>query len=324
MVSEASTYKPPHIFKNGYVNTVFRTLFYDAQIDFQRYRLELPDKDFIDLDFVLRGSKRIVLLVHGLEGSSKSKYVLSLAQNSSQMGLDVVAINLRGCSGEPNRLFASYHSGQTQDLQYVIGHLVKLGYEEVFLIGFSLGGNQVLKFLGTNDLSDSVVKSAVGVSVPCDLSGSAVQIAKAENQIYLNRFLRSLKGKILEKSERFPELLLNREEILSISNFVDFDNLYTAPAHGFTDADNYYQQSSCKQYLKNINIPGLLINAKDDTFLSPSCYPEQEAAQNSYFHLEISRYGGHVGFNSSLAARRNTWLAKRILHFLLTKNLSVH
>ncbi|MDZ7612939.1 MAG: alpha/beta fold hydrolase [Flavobacteriaceae bacterium] len=281
-------------------------------------------QDFLDLDFVFRGSKRIVLVVHGLEGSSGSKYVLSLAQNSSQMGLDVVAINLRGCSGEANRLYASYHSGQTEDLQYVIGHLVKLGYEEVFLTGFSLGGNQVLKFLGTNDLADSVVKAAVGVSVPCDLSGSADQIAKAENQIYLNRFLRSLKAKILEKSERFPEFLLDREQILNIGNFVDFDDFYTAPAHGFADAYDYYQQSSCKQYLKDIHIPCLLINALDDTFLSPSCYPEQEAAKNLYFHLEISRYGGHVGFNSSLAAKRNTWLAKRILHFLLSKNLSAH
>lgn len=324
MVFGESTYKPPLIFKNGHLNTVYRTLFYDVQIDFQRLRLELPDQDYLDLDFIYRGSKRIVLIVHGLEGSSGSKYVLSLAQNSSLMGLDVVAINLRGCSGEPNRLYTSYHSGQTEDLQFVIGHLVKLGYEEVFLTGFSLGGNQILKFLGTNDLKDSVVKAAVGVSVPCDLSGSAIQIEKAENQVYLNRFLKSLKAKILEKSERFPQLLLDREEILKLRNFVDFDDFYTAPAHGFTDADDYYQKSSCKQYLKDINIPGLLINALDDTFLSPSCFPEQEMAQNSYFHLEISRYGGHVGFNSSLAARRNTWLAKRILYFLLSKKLSGH
>lgn len=322
MVSDKSTYKPPLIFKNGHLNTVYRTFFYGAQIDFQRFRLELPDQDYLDLDFVYRGSKRIVLIVHGLEGSSKSKYVLSLSQNSINMGLDVVAINLRGCSGEPNRLYPSYHSGQTEDLQFVLGHLVKLGYEEVFLTGFSLGGNQILKFLGTNDLTDSVVKAAVAVSVPCDLSGSAIQIAKAENQVYLNRFLKSLKAKILEKSKRFPELRLDREEILKLKNFVDFDDFYTAPAHGFADADDYYQKSSSKQYIKDINIPGLLINALDDTFLSPSCFPKQEAAQNSYFHLEISRYGGHVGFNSSLAPGRNTWLAKRILHFLLTKNLS--
>ena len=216
MLYNTTSYHPPLIFTNGHLNTVYRTLFYTAPVVFERFRLELPDMDFIDLDFVFRQSKRIVLLVHGLEGSSSSKYILSLAQGSISAGLDVLALNLRGCSGEPNRFYPSYHSGQTEDLEFVIGHLAKMGYEEVFLTGFSLGGNQILKLLGTCDLKDSLVKAAVAVSVPCDLSGSAIQLAKKENTVYLNRFLRSLKGKILEKSERFPELRLNREEISEI------------------------------------------------------------------------------------------------------------
>lgn len=323
MLYNTTSYYPPLIFTNGHLNTVYRTLFYSAPVVFERFRLELPDMDFIDLDFVFRQSKRIVLLVHGLEGSSSSKYILSLAQGSISEGLDVLALNLRGCSGEPNRFYPSYHSGQTEDLEFVIGHLAKMGYEEVFLTGFSLGGNQILKLLGTCDLKDSLVKAAVAVSVPCDLSGSAIQLAKKENIVYLNRFLRSLKAKILEKSERFPELRLNREEISKIKNFVEFDNFYTAPAHGFADASDYYQKSGSVHYLKNINIPSLLINALDDSFLSPSCFPEKQAAQNPYFHLEITRYGGHAGFNSSLFSDRNTWMAKRILHFLLSEKLSV-
>ena len=322
MINNANTYKPPLIFTNGHLNTVYRTLFYTAPVVYERSRLELPDMDFIDLDFVFSQSKKIVVIVHGLEGSSSSKYVLSLAQNSILAGLDVLALNLRGCSGEPNRLYPSYHSGQTDDLEFIIGHLVKMAYEEIYLTGFSLGGNQILKLLGTCDLKNTVVKAAVAISVPCDLSGSAIQLAKAENTIYLSRFLRSLKAKILEKSERFPDLKLNPEEIRKIKNFVDFDNFYTAPAHGFADAADYYQKSGSLHYLKNINIPALLINAQDDSFLSASCFPQKQAAGNPFFNLEITRYGGHAGFNSSLFSDRNTWMAKRILYFLLSKKLS--
>ena len=282
--------------------------------------MELKDGDFMDLDFVFSNSKTLVIAIHGWEGSSNSSYILALAKLLYKNSIDVVAANLRGCSGEPNRLFSSYHSGKTEDLDEIITHInTTYDYEELFIVGYSLGGNIVLKYLGeSHNQKSSKIKAAIAVSVTCDLSSSAKVLAKKSNIIYMNRFLRTLKSKAREKHSQFPEENLNIDSILKVKNFKDFDGLYTAPANGFKNAEDYWKKCSSKPFLKNITIPTLLINALDDPLLSPECFPYEQAENHNFFFLETPKYGGHVGFNKSFFAKKNTWLESRILNFIQT------
>ena len=317
-----STYNPKYFFKNKHFNTVYRTLFHDFNIKYERKRLETNDGDFLDLDFSIVDSTSITVIIHGLEGSSNSSYVKSLTKILNEQLIDVVAINLRGCSGEPNRLMSSYHSGKTDDLKAVITYLEnKFKYKQFHIVGFSLGGNITLKYLGENGLNlSSKIQSAVTVSVPCELNGSSESLAKFWNKIYMQRFLISLKKKSLYKLKQFPNSFLKKELIEQAKNFYDFDNLYTAPAHGFKDAFDYWKKSSSKQFIPNIKIPSLLITSIDDPFLSKTCIPIQEANNNKYFNLELTKYGGHVGFNSSKFNSNDLWLEHRVVNFIKNHN----
>jgi predicted alpha/beta-fold hydrolase len=279
--------------------------------------METSDGDFMDIDFSTVGSKSVVVIIHGLEGSSNSKYVTALSQISNEAGYDVAAVNLRGCSGETNRLLYSYHSGKSNDLAEILDYLEsKKNYEAYHIVGYSLGGNLLLKYMGEsrNDYSYKL-KGAVGVSVPCDLKGSSEAIAKFWNMVYMQNFLISLKKKTRIKLEQFPENDLQKEVILNSKNFLDFDNYFTAPVNGFKDANDYWQQNSCKQFLEGIKIPSLLVTSSDDPFLSESCIPVKEARNNTYFHLEVTKYGGHVGYNSNFDNGSGFWLERRIIDF---------
>lgn len=314
-----SSYQPKILFKNNHFNTIYRTLFQNFEINYSRYRLELKDGDFIDLDFSSLNSKKIVIVIHGLEGSSSSNYVKSVVSVLNSNNFDVVAMNLRGCSGEPNRKLSSYHSGKTDDLDKVIQFITsKKTYNEIHLVGFSLGGNMILKYLGEEIYTNfKIVRSAVTVSVPCDLKGSSVELSKFWNNLYMKRFLTSLKNKLNIKSVQFPDSFLDMEKISNARNFFDMDNLYTAPAHGFKDALDYWQKNSSKQFIQYIKTPTLLITSQDDPFLSNSCIPILEAKNNASFILELTNYGGHVGFNSSFSISNNYWLENRIVDFLI-------
>ena len=315
---DQSSYNPKIYFKSKHFNTIYRTFFNNTSINYQRKRLETNDGDFLDLDFSLANASSIAIVIHGLEGSSDSAYVKSLNKVLNENNIDVVAVNLRGCSGEPNRLLSSYHSGKTDDLLEVISYIEEqYQYDHIHIIGFSLGGNMTLKFLGEKGFDvSSKVKSAVTVSVPCDLYGSSVNLAKVSNLVYMNRFLRSLKRKTLYKSKQFPNSFLKKETIENAKSFFDFDNLYTAPAHGFKDAFDYWKKNSSKQFIPNIKIPTLLITSSDDPFLSESCIPVQEAKNNSNFYLELTKYGGHVGFNTNFLFLEELWLENRIVEFI--------
>lgn len=311
-----STYKPSFLFKNGHFNTVYRALFNNSNINFNRKRLELADGDFIDLDISSVNSDKAVIAVHGLEGNSKSSYIISLINVLNKHDFDVIAMNHRSCSGELNRLLSSYHSGKTEDLEAVIEYVNnQYDYKEIHIVGYSLGGNMTLKYMGEENVSPKI-KSAVGVSVPCSLRDSSIQMNLFSNRLYLNRFLKSLEKKILKKLERFPDSFLNEESIKSIKTFKDFDDVYTAPAHGFKDAEDYYKKSSSKQYIPSIKIPTLLITALDDPFFGEACYPFKEAEANNNFFMELTTYGGHVGFGTQLNVTRNTWCEYRVLSFL--------
>ncbi len=312
---EDSTYAPSLLFKNAHFNTMYRVGFGNSDANFKRERVELSDEDFIDLDFSSVNSKKITVLIHGLEGSSTSTYMVSLTNVLNENSYDTAAINLRGCSGEANRLLCSYHSGKTQDIheavQYIRSHYE---YDEINLVGFSLGGNLTLKYIGED--SRPYINAAVAISVPCDLTTSSIALNKFSNKIYLLRFLKTLKLKAFHKLEQFPDSFLTKEAILEVKNFRNFDDLYTGPANGFKDADDYYLKNSCKPFIPSIKTNSLLINALDDPFLTPECFPIDEAKNHINFHLETPKYGGHVGFISHLNISKLLWCEHRVLSFL--------
>ena len=293
-----STYKPPVVFRNYHFSTVYSAVIRRAPVEQQRERLSLQDGDFLDLDwsYARESGGKVLVVIHGLEGSAKRPYVTGLAKHFIQNGWDVAAVNLRGCSGELNRQFRSYHAGATDDLQEVMEHILKKEkYKDIAFNGFSLGGNLMLKYLGEKREIPKQLKAAVMVSVPCDLHGSLKQLQKKENFLYAKRFLKKLRNHLLLRAESFPEQL-TKQEVDACASLLDIDNLYTSRAHDFADALDYYNKNSSRQFLKHIKIPTLLINAQNDGFLSPGCYPVDIAEESNYLFLEIPKYGGHVGF----------------------------
>lgn len=312
-----SSYQPQFPFSNTHFNTTFRTFFTHRKVNFDRKRLELDDGDFIDLDFLSSNSKTVVICLHGLEGSSLSKYMVAIAVYLRSKKTDVVAVNLKGCSGEPNRIFGSYHSGKTDDLDTIIDHIsTNFDYQNIILLGYSLGGNITLKYLGEQgeQLNPKVV-CAIAVSVPCDLAGSSKALSESSNKLYLKRFVKRLQVKMLQKSIAFPNAGLDSNKIQRATDFYQIDSMYTAPAHGFKSAEDYWEKASSKPYLHAIQIPTLLVSALDDTFLSEECYPFEIAKKNPKLFLECPEYGGHVGFNSRLIGTSGNWLEKRVYDF---------
>lgn len=295
-----SSYVPPKLFSSGHAQTVFPTLARCVRgVRYTRERLELRDHDFLDLDWSLAGAtraRRVVIVSHGLEGDSKRVYVTGMVRAMNRGGWDAVAWNFRGCSGVPNRMFRLYHSGLSEDLEAVVHH-VRKWYDVVVLVGFSLGGNLTLKYLG--ELGDTApskgIRGATVFSVPCDLGSSSDRIASAENRFYMRRFLQDLKGKILMKAAQYPEKI-SVDGFERIRTFREFDDRYTAPMHGFRDAADYYQQCSSGPWVPSIRVPSLLVNALDDPFLTKECSPVDAARQSPDFHLELPGQGGHVGF----------------------------
>jgi len=312
-----STYKPSFLFKNAHINTVYKTLFYKQLITYQRERILTPDNDFLDLDFSKVGSNTLVIAMHGLEGSSKSNYIISVVNYLNSKKIDCVAVNFRGCSGEDNKNLYSYHGGKTDDLDVLIKHiLAHYTYKNIVLLGYSMGGNITLKYMGETTTIAHEIRGAIAVSVPCDLKGSSYVLAKWHNSIYMNQFLKTLKEKTILKIKNFPENKIDIKAVLSAKTFEGFDNAVTAPLFGYNNAEDYWATCSSKQFIPYINKPTLLINALDDSFLSESCYPINETKNHAYFDLELPKYGGHVGFNTSYFGNDMLWSENRILEYI--------
>ncbi|MGE5943561.1 MAG: YheT family hydrolase [Flavobacteriales bacterium] len=294
-----STYKPLFLFKNGFVATVYSGLFRKVKnLKQERERLTLSDGDFMDLDWSYSKEKtdKIILCFHGLEGHGQRPYVTGVAKLFNDNGTDAICVNFRGCSGEDNLKYRTYHSGSTEDLEAVIEHVLgSHKYTEIYLYGVSLGANLILKYLGEREEIPTEIKSAIAISVPADLNGSCTELHKLKNRPFANRFLNHLKRKLLSKMNNYPEDL-SVQDYCSILTLRDFDEVYTSKAHGFMDAADYYEKCSCRQFLPNIKTPTLIINALNDSFLSPECYPVKEAKNNPNLYLEMPKYGGHVGF----------------------------
>lgn len=311
-----STYNPPLAFKNGHFSTIYSGLFRKVSgVTQERERILLPDSDFLDLDwsYSKMQTKKLVIIVHGLEGNAQRAYVLGSAKLFNASNYDCCSINLRGCSGEINSLFRSYHSGATEDLKAVITHILEnKNYDELYLKGFSLGGNLILKYLGEEPKKvPNQIKSAVTISVPCSLNNSQEQFLKANNILYAKRFKKHLKKKLVEKQILFSDLI-SLKQIQNIKTLKDFDDTYTSKVHGFKNALDYYKQCSSLQFLSNIKTPTLLINAKNDSFLGAECYPYLEAKNSAYLYFEIPNFGGHVGF---FGKKNITYSEKRGLNF---------
>jgi predicted alpha/beta-fold hydrolase len=298
----SSAYRPSPFLFNGHLQTIVpSTLRQVPDVAYRRERLELPDGDFLDLDWALaqpgQRAKRLGIISHGLEGDSSRPYVRGMARALNQAGFDALGWNYRGCSGETNRLLRSYHLGDTGDLAAVVHYAIEAqGYEEVVLTGFSAGGNVTLKYLGEHaDQVPVQVQRAAVFSVPTDLRASSLHISRWQNHIYLRRFMASLRNKMREKAAHLPGQL-DLAELDTLRNFPQFDERYTAPLHGFASADAYYAHAASGQYLAGIRIPALLVNALNDPFLPASCYPRDVAAASPCFFLETPLAGGHVGF----------------------------
>ncbi len=313
-----SKYNPLLLLSNKHINTIIPSLFRKVDIEYQRERLQTPDNDFIDLDYSSKGNNKVVLVLHGLEGSSKSSNVKGIVNISNLNNYDAVVLNFRGCSGEPNKLLSAYHSGKTDDIDLVIRHLSSK-YNSISTIGFSLGGNALLKYLGEGHPSVELIKKAVAISVPCDLKSSALQMAKTSNSVYMKRFLKTLKHKVFKKCKTHTDHSIDLMKIKGSKTFADFDNEYTAPVHGFKNAELYWELNSCKPFLKKITTPTLLINALDDPFLTPDCFPFEIAKTSNSLFLETPKKGGHMGFLSNTGINGIYWHEKRAIEFLTKK-----
>lgn len=308
-------YTPPPCFGNGHVQTIFPTLFRQVDgVTYKRERIQTPDQDFLDIDWSVRGNPRLAIISHGLEGCTDRAYIKGMVKALNRQGWDVLAWNYRSCSGKPNKKLRSYHNGVTDDLACVIRHAgQKRSYRRIALIGFSLGGNLTLLYLG-REKTDPRICASIVFSVPCDLAASAQTLASPVNKIYMKRFLRELRQKIRAKMKYWPGRITDNG-YHKIQSFKDFDDAYTAPIHGFKDAEDYWEKCSSKPYIPDIKVPTLIVNAKNDPFLHPLCYPFDEADNNPLVTLEVPSSGGHVGF-VSFNAQGIYWSERRAVAFL--------
>ncbi|MGB3542499.1 YheT family hydrolase [Rubrivirga sp.] len=298
MTPDFPPYRPPVWLRSGHVQTIYPTLFRRVPgVHYRRERIDLEDGDFLDLDWLGQPRGRNVAIVaHGLEGSTDRSYVRGMAKELHRRGWAVCAWNLRGCSGEPNRLLRAYHSGATEDLEAVAQHVLAQGAETVAVVGFSLGGNLTLRWLGEQgDDLDARVVAGAGVSVPVDLASSAETMKAWSRRIYMRYFLKKLTVKVEEKASRFVDAP-DPAGVARMTSFAEFDGAFTAPVHGFESAQDYWERASSKPLLPEIGVPTLLVNALDDPFLSSSCFPREEAEANPNLTLLAPEEGGHVGF----------------------------
>ena len=309
---------------------------------YRRERIATPDGDFLDLDWVSesktaqtapaprasgvspwpleaatdRGDEApLVVLFHGLEGSSASHYARALMHAVADRGWHGVVVHFRGCSGEPNRLARAYHSGDSAEIAWVLDHLAK-GYARLYAVGVSLGGNALLKYLGEQG-SQAKPHAAAAISVPYDLAAANAMLSQGMGLLYSRHFLRSLIPRTLAKARCFPgQVGLDRLTTLNAARTLrDFDDAVTAPPHGFAGADDYYAKSSCAQYLQGITVPTLLLHAANDPFLPPSAIPRAEQLP-ACVRLALSAQGGHVGFVSGSLPGHLDWLPQRLLAHL--------
>lgn len=295
-IIKSKYHRRPWYFFNGHFETIIPSLFYEVDgITYERERLELEDGDFLDLDWVREGNKRLIVLSHGLEGSADRHYIKRPAQYFSKKGWDILAWNNRSCSGEMNRLPRFYHHGATEDIAAVIERGLTEGYEEVILMGYSMGGGMQQKYLGEREHDNRII-GAISFSVPCNVQNSAEMLKIGASRIYENRFVSKLKQKIIKKSEQI-DVPVDLDALKKVRNFKQLDETFTLKVHPeYKDATDFYTRITSDQFLPNIKIPLLIVNAVNDPMLGEPCYPIDLAEKSNNIYLEMPKKGGHVGF----------------------------
>jgi predicted alpha/beta-fold hydrolase len=295
-----SDYKPPFGLFNGHLETIVPAIFRKVHnVQYAYHQIPTPDGDLLDiaLETSRKDSQKLVIVSHGLEGSMERPYIKGMVKRFVQGGWHALAWNYRSCGGTPNRLPRFYHSGATDDLQLIIDYALSLGkYEKIVLVGFSLGGNLTLKYVGEQGANVSpYLKGAVAFSAPLHLSSCSKRISATSNWVYAQKFKRSLAGKVRQKAQQMPDVL-DVSKLAYIRTLKDFDDFYTAPLHGFESAEDYYEKCSSLYFLEAIALPTLIVNAWNDPLLSPACFPTQAMEKHPFVHLETPRAGGHCGF----------------------------
>lgn len=312
-------YSSPPWLPGGNLQTLYPTLFLRGNsVDYRRERWELDDGDFLDIDWLDGPADTpLVVLLHGLEGSSHSAYARSLMQALQLHGWRGAAVNFRGCSGVPNRLPRAYFAGDSTEIETVLSRIRRsLPTTTVYAVGISLGGNALLKWLGeAGSTAGEFLAGAVAVSAPLDMNAAGAALDSGFNrQVYTRYFLSTLKSKSLAKAARFPGLL-DIEAIRAATTFREFDTLVTAKLHGYRDAEDYWTRTSSKPLLKHVAIPTLVLNAKNDPFLPAHVLPAVSDVSSSV-SLQQPETGGHVAFPAGSFPGHIHWLPQRILAFL--------
>jgi hypothetical protein len=326
---EPSSYIAPPLLRGSHRATILPSVLRIVTgVRYRRERLELPDGDFIDLDWAdgprpedsgAPGSalrEKLIILSHGLEGNSRGAYVLGMARAFTRNGWDALAWNFRGCSGEKNRLLRTYHGGVSDDLDLVVRRALReKRYRQIVLAGFSMGGNITLKYLGERGSKiDRRIRASVTFSVPCHFEACSEKLADPSNRVYMWKFLASLRRKVRGKKAAFPTEVDDRDLHL-IKDFRGFDDRFTAPTHGFKDARDYWTQVSSLNFIDRIRVPTLLVNARNDPFLAAACFPYEQARKSKWLHFEAPAHGGHVGF-ARFHRDGLFWSEKRALEFI--------
>jgi predicted alpha/beta-fold hydrolase len=342
-LSASKPYRAPSWLPGGHLQTLYAALLAPhRRVSYRRERWETPDGDFVDADWLVHpsavssqqsgvetpsvlsnqaaptttvASAPLVVLFHGLEGCSTSPYAYALMAHVLDLGWAGVVVHFRGCSGEANRLPRAYHSGDSAEIEWMLNHLRESNPgREIHAVGVSLGGNALLKWLGEQGSAAApVISRAAAVSAPLDLMVAGDALGRGFNLVYTRAFLSTLKRKSLRKLATHPDLY-DRARVRSARTLRAFDNVVTAPLHGFLDTDDYWTRASSKPWLARIAVPTLIVNARDDPFMPEHALPAQSEV-SSFVTLEFPRGGGHVGFVSAPFPGNLDWLPRRILEF---------
>jgi uncharacterized protein len=312
----SAAYNPPRWLVGRHAQTIWPSLVAPKPlVHYRRERWNTPDDDFIDVDIVdAENNAPIFVLFHGLEGNSQSAYARSLMAHAKKKKWRGMVAHFRGCSGENNRLMRAYHSGDSEHINFVLQKThVQFPSSPIYIAGVSLGGNAMLKWLGMSGSSADFVNAAFAISPPHDLEAGAIVLSQGFNKKYTDNFLSTLKAKTQEKAQRFPNAI-DLKAVLAAKTFFEFDQLVTAPIHGFSSCYDYWRRSSCKQFLGGITVPTNILNALNDPFQPTHALaiPKQVSKD---VRLEYPAQGGHVGFLQGSIPGHQQWLCNRVFSF---------
>ncbi|MDQ6621592.1 MAG: alpha/beta fold hydrolase [Pseudomonadota bacterium] len=319
-----SPYRAPFWLPGGHAQTIYPFLLPRARVQFRRERVDTPDGDFWDFDWLdVQGAGSatpLVALLHGLEGSSASHYARALMVHLASAGWRGVVPHFRGCGGTPNLLPRAYHSGDHEDVGLLVDAIrARIPASPLYLVGVSLGGSALLNWLGRLGAAPRThIAAAAAISAPLDLTAAGVAIGQGFNRVYSRNFLNTLVPKGLAMAQRFPGTL-DADKVRTVRSMYEFDHHVTAPLHGFAGADDYWHRASSKPWLAHIGVPTLVLNARNDPFVPAASLPHASAVSSAVV-LEQPATGGHAGFMTGPFPGRQEWLPRRLLQFFAQAN----